>query len=107
MNQAAQAIAVLAEGGRALELRPVVTAVDAQPITPEQLCAGQAIAANKALRRAERTNLSEARFANWDPGDVVEWSRTEPAIGGEKYREDTSQKDTWGRGGPGFSSLAL
>ena len=80
MNQATQRSLVLAEGERAIECRLVIAAADAAAVAHQQLGAGQAIAAQDALRCANRMDLGEAFLADRKSGNVDQGSATETAI---------------------------
>jgi hypothetical protein len=105
VNQPAQVVAILAKRGGALELRRTVTAVLALAAAHEQLRARQAVAAENALRAAQRLNFGQAIGADRQTGDVIERSATELAIGGKDDGKNTSQQYPRGARGP-YSSLA-
>src|SRR5271157_1781044 len=92
MNEPAQATLVFTERHCTRKFGFEVAATVATAIAHQQLRTGQAVATNHALRRTHRLNGLKAFSANGNPGNVVERSAAEPAIGGEEHGENVSQE---------------
>ena len=69
----------------------------AAAVTYQQLSAGQAVAANHALRRTCRLNGRETFGADRYAGNVVERSATQTAIRREEDGKNASQQGLQGR----------
>jgi len=79
----------------------------ATAVTYKQLGTDQTIAANHTLRRPHGLNGSQTLGADGDPGNIVERSATEPAIGREEDGKNVTQQGLQGRDEEGTLPGAL
>jgi hypothetical protein len=92
MHQAAKAALIFPEGDGARELRLIVAAVPAAAIPHQQLRTEEKIAANHALGFADRHDGGKTFRTDGNPGNVIERSLAESAIGREKNGERVTEK---------------
>ena len=92
MHQTAKARFIFPEGDGTGELRLTATTVLAPDVAHQQLRTEQEITADNALRLAHRRDSSKTFGADRNPGDIIEWSVAQPAIGSEKDGKNVAQE---------------